>query len=453
MPKQPFLFIPSGDAFAPIFSGFAQSNLAPSLGFVKDGSGYRVLTAADFASATITGTVSGNFTNNVRQVGITGLNGTAVDVVVASGFNAIPVVIASGNITSTSANPVVQVGITGLGGTAVDVTTVSGFKAFPVFIVSGQGGSSAGGASSNVQGVSGSGVSGNMPNPVLAGAWVNPITSGTLLGNTLQALQLDNQGNLYVSLGTSLSSSVDSISVAQTGAWTQGITGSGGNAVNVVSVSGFNAFPVFLASGNISSTSSNPVTRVGITGTNGVSSVVDSSGRLVVLAAQSGAFQVQGVSGSGVTGNMPNPVLGGAWVNPITSGIALPGNTLQALQLDTSGNLWVNLGTALTNTIDSIATSPKTPLVNTVYQLVLTGVGVFNNYTSIVPNLTGSLSMSVEPHSSNNQPIYYSFSGGAVTGQAWELRGDRTFELNETTGVFFAQATGSQIVCFHVQTF
>lgn len=391
MPKQPFISMPSGDPFSPTWSGFADAGLRPTLLVIKQGSGFRPASSSDFTGATITGTVSGNFTNNVTKVGVTGANGTALDIVAVSGFNSLPVFISSGNISSTSSNPVLQVGITGLTGTGLDIINASGYRAIPVVIASGNFTSS-------------------VSNPVLQ----------------------------------------------------VGITGLTGTGLDIVNASGYRAIPVILASGSISASISNNVTRVGITGSNGLSAdIATVSGYQAIpvfIVSGQGAgggassTMVQGVSGSGVSGNMPNPVLGGSLVDFSTA--SLNDNTLTVLRSDIAGNLWVALANSLSDLVDSMATRPKLPNQNITYSIPLTGVGVFSNYSSSIPALTGNvIVMSLQPHSSNNQSIYYSFSGTASTGNSWEIRGDRTIEVDSNTNVFFAQATGNQIVNVHVQVF
>lgn len=161
------------------------------------------------------------------------------------------------------------------------------------------------------------------------------------------------------------------------------------------------------------------VDAVGITGRNGL--VLDvftanSLGQLAVLATQSGTWNVNTQNGVGV-----NAAQSGNW------NVGLTGNS---------------------------ATKPGLPLSQQTYAINLTGTAVFSNYTSVIPNVNGNpIMLSVEPDSDNNFKVYYAFSGTASTGQAWELRGDKTFELSSTTGIFFAQSQGSNRVMIHYQQY
>lgn len=102
------------------------------------------------------------------------------------------------------------------------------------------------------------------------------------------------------------------------------------------------------------------------------------------------------------------------------------------------------------------ATKPSLPNSFQVYAISLTGSGVFSNYASSIPNVTGNpVTFSVEPSSNNTDTVYYSFSGTASTGNAFELRGDKTFYVSATTGVFFAQSTsgGFNKVMIHIEVY
>lgn len=100
------------------------------------------------------------------------------------------------------------------------------------------------------------------------------------------------------------------------------------------------------------------------------------------------------------------------------------------------------------------SSTPAMPTSFGVYAISLTGNAVFSNYDSIIPIVDGSpIVLSVEPDSENTDKIYYAFSGTATTGNAWEIRGDKVFEVFSTTGVFFAQATGLNRVMVHYQQY
>jgi len=102
----------------------------------------------------------------------------------------------------------------------------------------------------------------------------------------------------------------------------------------------------------------------------------------------------------------------------------------------------------------TVSNKPALPVSQGTYGISLTGTGSFSNYSSSIPTATGAVvSLSVEPHSDNNDIIYYAFSGNATTGNAWEIRGDRTFEIVNNSSLFFAQRTSGQIVMVHFQTF
>ena len=93
------------------------------------------------------------------------------------------------------------------------------------------------------------------------------------------------------------------------------------------------------------------------------------------------------------------------------------------------------------------------PLSQGTYGLNVTGI-TFSNYTGVAPEISGTrVSISMEPHSQNTQPVYYAFSGTATTGNAWELRGDRTVEVSTNTEIFFASQSGIQKVMVHYRVF
>lgn len=172
-------------------------------------------------------------------------------------------------------------------------------------------------------------------------------------------------------------------------------------------------------SGSVAVTGVVAVDAVGITGRNGL--VLDiftanSLGQLPVLATQSGTWNVSAQNGLGV-----NAAQSGNWNVGITG---------------------------------TVPTKAGLPISQNVYAINLTGNAVFSNYASVIPNVNGNpISLSVEPDSDNNFKVYYSFSGTATTGQAWELRGDKTFELSSTTGIFFAQASGGNRIMVHYQQY
>ncbi len=100
------------------------------------------------------------------------------------------------------------------------------------------------------------------------------------------------------------------------------------------------------------------------------------------------------------------------------------------------------------------ATKPALPLNYGTYGINLTGIGVFGNYSTIIPNVTGNpLSLTVEPDSDNGGKVYYAFSGTASTGQAFELRGDKPFDVSGTTSIFFAQVSSGNRVMVHFQVY
>jgi hypothetical protein len=206
-----------------------------------------------------------------------------------------------GDINITGANiSIGSVGITGAGGTPVSVASVSGSNAMAVYVPSGikiEGGSS------RIEGIRATGVSGsNIPQPVLGGGLVVTGVSGTFTNGTLQNLQQDQFGNIWVSLGTAISSNVDSIVSLISGSGNVagvdsigrlltlsnfqdprvGITGSNGTALTIQTVSGFNAIPVFQVSGFIGQ---NQIRGSGLVNT----AKVDDVGRLFTSSVISGS--------------------------------------------------------------------------------------------------------------------------------------------------------------------
>lgn len=128
--------VTSTDSLHPNWSGMADYGLRPTLMVVRDTSGFRPLDASAF-NLTIS---SGNVVTGAQTVGITGSNGLSVNVVSVSGFNAIPVFLASGSFASAGGSTTTngQVGVTGSNGLSVNVVSFNGFNAIPVVITSGQ---------------------------------------------------------------------------------------------------------------------------------------------------------------------------------------------------------------------------------------------------------------------------------------------------------------------------
>lgn len=97
---------------------------------------------------------------------------------------------------------------------------------------------------------------------------------------------------------------------------------------------------------------------------------------------------------------------------------------------------------------------PALPSNYFTYGINLTGTGSFSNYSSLIPNINGNpVNMSVEPDSDNVDKVWYAFSGTSSTGQAFELRGDKTFEVSGTTSLFLAQASSGNRVMIHCQIY
>lgn len=208
-------------------------------------------------------------------------------------------------------------------------------------------------------------------------------------------------------------------------------------------VSGFrpvDASELFRAdiSGTVSVTGIVAVDAVGITGQNGVifDVIPNVNGRsaISVLSTQSGNWQV------GVTGS------NGLSINPfLVSGF----NAIPVFLASGS------LGSAGGSSAPAVqATKPALPNNYGTYGINLTGIGVFSNYSTIIPNVTGNpLSLTVEPDSDNGGKVYYAFSGTASTGQAYELRGDKPFDVSGTTSIFFAQVSSGNRVMVHFQVY
>lgn len=290
-------------------------------------------------------------------------------------------------------------------------------------------------------------------------------------------LMVAKNGNFFVPITTIASGSTNAIPVFSVNG------GGGGGSVNQVGITGTDGSPVkvtgnamrvfvdnqiSVVSGNIVITSGNihitdpvipisgnivissgfiSVDAVGISGVSGVALDILNSGGF-----KSALVLSQGLRASGFTG-VPFPTVGGTIVKSNVSGI-YPDNTVQPFLSDQFGNMFISLATSLSHLIDSMSTRPVAPLTKGVYGLSLTGVGVFDSYSGITPLIIGNVvSLSIEPDSSNTDKVFYSFSGTATTGQAWELRGERTFEISSNREVFIAQASSGQRVMFHFQTF
>lgn len=97
----------------------------------------------------------------------------------------------------------------------------------------------------------------------------------------------------------------------------------------------------------------------------------------------------------------------------------------------------------------SSSLTPVVPVDQATYSFPLISGSTFSNYIGSVPNINGIVSVSVEPDSANSDPIYYAFSPAATTGTAWEIRGDRTFEVSGTTAVYFGAITSTDRVRVH----
>lgn len=181
-------------------------------------------------------------------------------------------------------------------------------------------------------------------------------------------------------------------------------------------------------SGDIQITGVVTVNSVGITGRNGnILDVFTSNGvgNLPTVTTQSGFWRV-GITGAGGLG---------------ADVVSISGRNAIAVFLQ-SGS---------TGGGSSIAPKPTT---QGVYAIDITGTN-FDNYASVSTLGSGAsvTMMSVEPDSRNTFPVYYSFSGTATTGQAWELRGERTIEVNSTRDIFWSSASGTQRVMIHFQNF
>lgn len=150
-------------------------------------------------------------------------------------------------------------------------------------------------------------------------------------------------------------------------------------------------------------------------------------------------------------------------VSELNASVSISGLTVAVDAVGISGSNGATLDVISIGGVNGLAvtmpsgvqTQPDLPISHGVYGIDLTGVGVFSNYASVSPLASGAnvTILSVEPDSSNSRPVWYAFSGTASTGQAWEMRGDRTFELASNRVLFFAQATGNQRVMVHFQTY
>lgn len=364
----------------------------------------------------------GTSTNTIVQIGVTGGNGNAVDVINISGYKSIPVFISSGSFSSTTANPVYQIGLTGTTGLGLQVINASGYNSIPVILASGVVNATISNAVSKV-GISGS-----------EGASVAMITG--------------------VGLPTSIPVAIVSGSVGITGTYSAtisnplsqfAITGTNTLPLDVYSVSGFNAIPVIFASGKFpGGGSSSSFQQIGITGSNAVAAdVFNVSGfnAIPVIIASGGL-------GSSSSSSQPQVGISG-----FVSGFMLP--VSGAVMIKSSAN--VTLSITPYNNVNAMpvvvlsGAQPTPPSMQGAYAITVTGSN-FSNYASVVPNVDGYLSMSFETASTNTGPIWYSFSGGATTGNAWELRGDRTFSMLSTTGIFFG-SKNTQTVMVHYQKY
>ncbi len=92
----------SGDGpLHPIWNNLPDGTLRPALMVIRTSSGFRPAESSDFGGS---GSSGGGSTTTNGQVGITGSNGLALNVVPFNGFNAIPVVITSGQTLVSGAN-------------------------------------------------------------------------------------------------------------------------------------------------------------------------------------------------------------------------------------------------------------------------------------------------------------------------------------------------------------
>lgn len=206
-----------------------------------------------------------------------------------------------------------------------------------------------------------------------------------------------------------------------------GVTGNSGLGLDVLSYLGYNAVPVVIVSGGAGGGGTS-FPQVGITGSSGLAVNVVNAGGL-------NSFAVAITSGMSSSTSFPQVGITGS-------------NGLAASILSTNG---VNALAVFNPSGDSV--KPSIPPTQGTYAIPLTGIGVFGNYSSTITNVNGTVSISIETDSLNTDRVYYAFSGTATTGQAWELRGDKGFELSSTTGIFFAQATSGQRVMVHFQSY
>lgn len=108
-------------------------------------------------------------------------------------------------------------------------------------------------------------------------------------------------------------------------------------------------------------------------------------------------------------------------------------------------------GVAITGTTTVKAALPFTSFT---YAINITGANIFSNYASQIPNVNGNpLSLSIVPDSTNSDRVFIAYSGGATTGNAFELRGDKSVEVGSTTGIFFGQDTGTNRVMILCQVY
>jgi hypothetical protein len=210
-------------------------------------------------------------------------------------------------------------------------------------------------------------------------------------------------------------------------------------------------------SGSVNVTGVVAVDAVGITGQNGLGvDVIPVNGLNSLVAVISSGVVV--TSGNITVGNVAAGQ-SGSWIVGVTGANGLPINPTLVSGFNAipvflaSGGL--GGGSSSSTVTNIVAIKPALPSVsNVTYAINITGNGTFSNYFDQIPLITGSpVTLSIEPDSNNSDPIYIAFSGTATTGNAYELRGDKSIDVSGTAAVYFAQATGSNRVMVLVQAY
>lgn len=101
----------------------------------------------------------------------------------------------------------------------------------------------------------------------------------------------------------------------------------------------------------------------------------------------------------------------------------------------------------------NVTTVPTVPASQGTYAVSIDGGLSFSNYTTQVPNVTGIVTLSLEPDSSNVDATYYAFSASDTSGTAWELRGPVSFEVSGLRTVYFGAVQASDRVRAHYQKY